>query len=113
MEYVNHDIQDIVTPVDADKLEQLLDQFGYDADKSKFLVDGFRQGFCLQYDGPENVQYLSNNLKLTVGSDLDLWNKVMAEVKDGRYAGPFEKIPFKNYIQSPIGLVPKDQGKKT
>ena len=25
----------------------------------------------------------------------------------GRYAGPFETIPFKNYIKSPIGLVPK------
>ena len=25
----------------------------------------------------------------------------------GRYAGPFEEIPYDNYIQSPIGLVPK------
>ena len=37
----------------------------------------------------------------------------MVEAKANRYAGPFEKIPFKNYIQSPIGLVPKDKGKKT
>ena len=37
----------------------------------------------------------------------------MKEVKENRYAGPFKQIPYKNYIQSPIGLVPKDEGKKT
>ena len=29
------------------------------------------------------------------------------------YAGPFQNIPFDNYIQSPIGLVPKHGGKDT
>ena len=37
----------------------------------------------------------------------------MKEVKENRYAGPFEHIPFDNYIQSPIGLVPKNGGKDT
>ena len=37
----------------------------------------------------------------------------MKEVKEQRYAGPFQKIPFDHYIQSPIGLVPKDGGKDT
>ena len=37
----------------------------------------------------------------------------MKEVKEKRYAGPFKKIPFENYIQSPIGLVPKDGGAST
>ena len=31
----------------------------------------------------------------------------MAEVKEKCYAGPFKKIPFKNFIQLPIGLVSK------
>ena len=53
------------------------------------------------------------NLKLNVGTKTDLWNKVMKEVKVGRYAGPFNEIPFENYIQSPIGLVPKDGGLNT
>ena len=35
----------------------------------------------------------------------------MKEVKAGRIAGPFDQIPFKNYIQSPVGLVPKAGGK--
>ena len=37
----------------------------------------------------------------------------MKEVKDKRYAGPFRKVPYKHFIQSPVGLVPKDKGKKT
>ena len=37
----------------------------------------------------------------------------MKEVQLGRYAGPFESIPFDNYIQSPIVLVHKDKGTKT
>ena len=37
----------------------------------------------------------------------------MKEVELGRYAGPFEKPPFEHYVQSPIGLVPKDKGLKT
>ena len=37
----------------------------------------------------------------------------MNEVKARRYAGLFKKqqLPFKNYVQSPIGLVPKAGGK--
>ena len=55
----------------------------------------------------------ARNLKLNVGSKTELWNKVMKEVKEKRYAGPYHKIPFEYYIQSPIGLVPKDHGKST
>ena len=35
----------------------------------------------------------------------------MKEVKTGRVSGPYEKIPYKNFIQSPVGLVPKAGGK--
>ena len=35
----------------------------------------------------------------------------MKEVCKKRYAGPFKSPPFEHYIQSPIGLVPKDQRK--
>ena len=34
----------------------------------------------------------------------------MKEVKQKRVAGPFDCVPFSNYIQSPIGLVPKAGG---
>ena len=39
-----------------------------------------------------------------------MWNKIMKEVKLGRCAGPFDRIPFESYIQSPLGLVPKAGG---
>ena len=106
-------MNDVVTPINADKLEYLLESTGYDEAKSQYLVDGFKNGFDLGYRGPENIKQRAPNLKFTVGNKTVLWNKVMKEVKEGRYAGPFSKPPFDNYIQSPIGLVPKDNGKKT
>ena len=42
-----------------------------------------------------------------------MWNKLIKEVNENRVAGPFTDIPFQNFMQSPIGLVPKDNGKKT
>ena len=81
--------------------------------RTKFIINGFKNGFELGYDGPTEVQQKSPNLKFTIGDETELWNKVMKEVKEKRYAGLYEEIPFKNFIQSPIGLVPKDGGKKT
>ena len=111
--FENFDIKNVVTPVNADVLEQLLTKEGYDEAKTKFLIEGFRNGFSIGYKGPTEVQMSSPNLKVRVGSEVELWNKVMKEVKLKRYAGPFADIPYENYIQSPIGLVPKDQGKNT
>ena len=48
-------------------------------------------------------------LQLRIGSKTELWNKIMTEVKDKRYAGPFKKPPFKYFIQSPVGLVTQGQ----
>ena len=76
-------------------------------------MDGFKNGFDLGYRGPQEIQQKSANLKFTIGDKKELWNKVMKEVQLKRYAGPFKQIPYNNYIQSPIGLVPKDGGKKT
>ena len=44
---------------------------------------------------------------MKVGSRTQLWNKLIKEVRAGHVAGPYDNIPFENYIQSPIGLVPK------
>ena len=109
----NFDLKNIIIPVKADQLERILKQAGYDPGKTQYLVQGFRNGFSLQYQGPTRVKRLAPNLKLTIGTKLDIWDKVMTEVKAGRYAGPYEEPPFKYFIQSPIGLVPKDKGKKT
>ena len=104
-------LQNIYTPVDVKVLEHYLTTTNYDKEKRDFLINGFKEGFDLGYRGEKNVQRRSPNLKFIVGSQSILWNKVMKEVENNRYAGPFEEIPFDNYIQSPIGLVPKDKDK--
>ena len=111
--YENYNLLEIVTPVDVQALESLLVETKYDSKKAKYLVEGFTKGFSIKFEGPCIGRRTAPNLKLRVGSKLELWNKVMKEVQLGRYAGPFEEPPFENFIQSPIGLVPKDQGKKT
>ena len=70
-------------------------------------------GFHVRYQGPKSRQSNSSNILLKIGSNVEMWNKLMKEVKLNRVVGPFKQIPFANYIQSPIGMVPKDDGKKT
>ena len=96
------------------ELEKLLRESNYPQEKTDRLVNGFKNGFDLGYRNEEKVQMKSKNLKFTIGDETELWNKVMKEVKEKRYAGPYEQIPFEDdFIQSPIGLVPKDNGTKT
>ena len=109
--FENFDLENIITPVDPVAFERLLVKSKYDPKKTEFIVKGFSEGFDLGYEGPSNIQLRSKNLKFKgVGNEVILWNKVMKEVSLGRYAGPFREIPYDNFIQSPIGLVPKDGG---
>ena len=85
----------------------------YNTQKTDYLIKGFTAGFRIGYTGPRERQDKAPNLKLRVGSKVELWNKVMKEVKLERYAGLFNDVPYHNYIQSPIRLVPKDNGKQT
>ena len=101
----------IITPVKADILEELLIESNYDKVETQFLVEGFRHGFDIGYRGPEKRRDLSDNIPIRVGTKEDMWEKIMKEVKEKRFAGPFEEIPYQNFIQSPIGLVPKAGGK--
>ena len=55
---------------------------------------------------------MSRNIPFMVGDKRDMWNKIMLKVKLGRLAGPYLKIPFEHFVQSPIGLVEKS-GNKT
>ena len=115
LNYTNFDVTIIVTPVDADELEKLLIHTNYDTQKTKNLIQGFKKGFSIGYVRDLKETQLSPNLKLRVGDKVELWNKVMNEVKEKRFAGPFkqEELPFDKFIQLPIGLVPKDGGCKT
>ena len=105
--FENYNLEDIVTPVKFGRLIELLKQTNYHPSEIKYLQEGFTQGFDIGYEGPKIRQSESMNIPLKIGSKTELWNKLMREVELKRVAGPFTKIPFQNYIQSPIGLVPK------
>ena len=77
-------------------------------------MQGFKNGFSLEYQGSiHGIRRTSQNLPFRIGDEKILWSKVMKEVKLGRFAGPFLEPPYEFFIQSPIGLVPKDNGKQT
>ena len=111
--YSNQDLENVISPIKAHKLEEMLVKFGYPEHKTCFLVDGFVNGFDIGYEGPVVRQSISDNIPFSVGDKIDLWNKLIKEVRLQRVAGPFKDIPFDNYIQSPIGLVPKAGGDQT
>ena len=107
-------MNDIVTPIKIRELERLLIATDYDRQKTLELIHSFSEGFDLGYRGPVNRKNVANNLPLNIGSHAEIWEKMMKEVHANRYAGPYDKIPFQDhYIQSLIGLVPKDNGTKT
>ena len=108
-DYVNRDLTSLITPINVKLFKQLLSESNYNKEESEFLVEGFTSGFNIEYQGPWDRQDYSRNIpfQVGVGDKFDMWNKIMKEVKVGRYAGPYDQIPFKNFVQSPIGLVPK------
>ena len=72
--YCNFDLKGIVTPVNPDRLYQLLAASNYDITETEFLVKGFREGFDISYDGPTNRRNVANNIPLQVGSKEELWS---------------------------------------
>ena len=106
----NYVLDDIVTPIKLQHYSRLLYQSEFPADKAVELIEGFRHGFEIGYRGPEQRTDSSANIPISVGSHEDMWDKITKEVKLGRSAGPFTKPPFSNFMQSPVGLVPKAGG---
>ena len=106
--YENFNLTTVVTPINALKFRQMLTEAGYDENKTQFLYLGFTQGFSLNYQGNREAKIMSPNLRLRVGSPTILWNKVMKKVRLEHFAGPYRTVLFEYFIQSPIGLVPKD-----
>ena len=109
--FSDFDLEGIVTPIDVNKLRRLLNGTGYDPMKAQELIKGFEEGFDIGYRGPSKRKNMSSNIPLRIGTEIDLWNKIMKEVKLSRVAGPYDTIPYSDtYMQSPIGLVPKAGG---
>ena len=81
-QYVNFDLEHIVTPVNPGVFGTLLRETNYDPTESEFLIRGFTEGFELGYEGPLERHDSANNIPLQVGvgSRTELWNKIMKEV---------------------------------
>ena len=87
LEGENYDLKNIFTPVKAQLLNKFLIESNYNKDETNYLVNGFKHGFSIEYNGPVNMQDLSANIPLRdIGTPIDLWNKVIKEVKAKRFA---------------------------
>ena len=93
-----------VTPIRVDRLEFLLE--GYDIILKRFLVDGFRYCFRVNFVGGR-VSYESPNLKSALERPDITRAKLRKECDAGRIVGSFSTPPFLNFRCSPLGLVPK------
>ena len=94
------------TPVNAACLERWLD--GYREDDKEFLVDGFKNGFRVGFEGTTN-NTVPQNLKSALEMPELVTAHIQKELDAGRLAGPFSEPPFENFQCSPIGLVEKKE----
>ena len=68
----NYDLENIYTPIVPVKFEELLIHTNYPSDKTRFIIDGFTQGFDLGYEGPKQVKMKSANLKFQIRNKIDI-----------------------------------------
>ena len=99
-------VKSLPTPVKADKLAEWLT--GYDRNKYKFLVSGFKKGFSIhsQKDCPPRIAKNHNSALQNVAV---IDNKIKHDLDSKIIEGPFDHPPTKKFVCSPLGLV----GKKT
>ena len=95
-----------MTPVDEEKLGQLLKQTGYSYDLIKELVSGFSEGFYTGYTGPRVPLYFKNHLSACNWEEI-VQHKIQKEINLKRFAGLYDYQPLPNLVVNPLGLVPK------
>lgn len=92
------------TPINHAVLAEYLK--GYDVKKINYLLEGYSNGFRLEYEGDRGFP-LSSNLKSAQENKKVVSEKIAKELKEGRIAGPFSELPFNSLKISPLGIVPK------
>ena len=58
MQSSNLDLKNIVTTIRPDQLEQLLNKAQYNKEKNRYSVEGFKNGFSLEYSGSTEVHLI-------------------------------------------------------
>ncbi|CAC5362932.1 unnamed protein product [Mytilus coruscus] len=93
------------TPIKVERLRHCLKSYPNKID-AHILLDGFTNGFKVNYMGPRQSVNCSNLISAKQ-QESELEEKIMKEIQVGRIAGPFKNKPFSNLRLSPIGLVAK------
>jgi hypothetical protein len=94
------------SPIDNKRLKIWLKS--YEVAEQKYLLNGFKKGFGLQYSGPQ-ISNESKNLKSAILNPRVSEARLIKEVEVGRILGQFNEKPFSNLRVNPLGLVPKNQ----
>ena len=94
------------TPVNPIALEAIL--AGYDETFKRELVNGFKYGFKVGFQGPL-APTKSKNLTSSDQNPKLVDEKLNKELSQGRILGPYINPPFEEFRTSPIGLVPKKE----
>ena len=97
----------IVTPVNADLLELKL-QGHLDRLLVQQVMQGFRFGLHLKYNGPPQGRVLPN-LASARQFPKQLQQCLNKEIVKGQIFGPFKHKRYPNLICSPVGMVPKKE----
>ena len=84
---INH-----ATPIKLVPLTQMLQNYT----NKDYILDGFRYGFPLGFEGPDCDTYGQN--RATITDNLDIAHeKISQEIALNRIAGPFVSPPFVNF----------------
>ncbi len=89
----------IQTPVKVDRLAKLLVKFPL----ADYVVDGFTNGFHINFKGDHQPLTLHNAASATLNPEA-VAKKIRSELEAGRIAGPFTEVPFKIFKSSALSL---------
>lgn len=94
------------TPIKLEPLKKYLKIYPHP--DANVLMDGFEQGFSLDFSGPQ-LSYIAKNHHSANQLPGIMKAKLAKEISLGRIAGPFSTAPLQHLRCSPIGLVPKKE----
>ena len=95
-----------LSQVNPEELDRLLQ--GYPEHERSFLIQGFREGFKIQHNGPRNTTNAKNHGSAIKNAHI-VKKLLSREISLGRIAGPFETDICGNIKISPLGLIPKKE----
>ena len=98
-----------LTKLNVEGFESMLQ--GYPLNKLNYLVDGFKFGFRIGYNGPQLPSHLANHPSANK-NPRTVDEMILKEIKLNRVAGPFDTPPFDNLICSPLALIEKKESGK-